>query len=371
MYRTVYSPQGARINLDGREVVNMASNNYLGLASHPDVVQAAKDALDSYGVGPTASRNIVGNFPVHDALEKALAEFKDVEATLVFNCGVSANTGVIPFLVGKEDVIYSDELNHGSIIDGCRLSRAPIKVYKHKDMTSLEALLQVPTTGKRLIVTDGVFSMDGDLAPLPEIADLADKYNALLLVDDAHGDGVMGPMGKGTVDHFGLRDRVTVETGSLSKAFGSAGGFVAGTKEFIEALRPKARSFIFTASPMAPCLAAAALKVVEMISTDESYVATLWENREYFANRITKLGLNIGTTVTPVIPVIVGDGELAVQMSQDLYEKGVFAQAIQFPMVPRGAARLRVMISAGHTKEDLDLAADAIEESAKKMGLIS
>lgn len=370
MYRTVYSPQGARINLDGREVINMASNNYLGLASHPDVVQAAKDALDRYGVGPTASRNIVGNFPVHDALEEALAKFKGVEATLVFNCGVSANTGVIPFLVGKEDVIYSDELNHGSIIDGCRLSRAPIQVYKHKDMASLEALLQVPTTGKRLIVTDGVFSMDGDLAPLPEIADLADKYGALLLVDDAHGDGVMGPMGKGTVDHFGLRERITVETGSLSKAFGSAGGFVAGSKEFIEALRPKARSFIFTASPMAPCLAAAALKVVEMISTDESHVAKLWENREYFANRITKLGLNIGTTVTPVIPVIVGDGALAVQMSEDLYDKGVFAQAIQFPMVPRGAARLRVMISAGHTKADLDLAADAIEESAKKMGLI-
>ena len=365
MYRTVYSPQGARILLDGIEVINMASNNYLGLASHPDVIQAAKDALDQYGVGPTASRNIVGNFPVHDALEKALAEFKDVEATLVFNCGVSANTGVIPFLVGKGDVIYSDALNHGSIIDGCRLSGAKIKVYQHKDMISLEEILKEPVTGKKLIVTDGVFSMDGDLAPLPQIADLAEKYGALLMVDDAHGDGVMGPMGKGTVDHFGLRSRVFVETGSLSKAFGSAGGFVAGSKEFIEALRPQARSFIFTASPMAPCLAAAALKVIEMISKDGSYVDKLWENREYFANRMTEAGLNIGTTVTPVIPVIVEDEGVAQRISKDLFERGIFAQAIQFPMVPKGAARLRFIISAGHTRADLGLAADAIIESAK------
>ncbi|WP_352400016.1 aminotransferase class I/II-fold pyridoxal phosphate-dependent enzyme [Anaerotignum sp.] len=370
MYRTVYSPQGARVNLDGREVINMASNNYLGLASHPDVIRAAKLALDQYGVGPTASRNIVGNFPVHDELEKALAKYKGVEATLVFNCGVSANTGVIPFLVGKGDMIYSDELNHGSIIDGCRLSGATVKVYRHKNMESLEEKLKEPVVGKKLVVTDGVFSMDGDLAPLPEIADLAEKYGAMLMVDDAHGDGVMGPMGKGTVDYFELRHRVEVETGSLSKAFGSAGGFVAGSKELIESLRPKARSFIFTASPMAPCLAAAALKVIQMVSEDDTYVKRLWENREYFANRITKLGLNIGTTVTPVIPVIVGDGELAQKMSQDLFEKGIFAQAIQYPMVPKGAARLRVMISAGHTKEDLDLAGDAIEESAKTMGLI-
>jgi len=370
MYRTVNSPQGARIQLDGREVINMASNNYLGLASHPQAILAAKDALDQYGVGPTASRNIVGNFPVHDALEKALAEFKEVEAILVFNCGVSANTGVIPFLAGKGDVIYSDALNHGSIIDGCRLSGAQIKVYEHKNMGSLEGILKEPVTGKKLIVTDGVFSMDGDLAPLPEIADLAERYGAMLMVDDAHGDGVMGPRGKGTVDHFGLRSRVNVETGSLSKAFGSAGGFVAGSRELIEALRPKARSFIFTASPMAPCLAAAALKAVEMISQDGSYVAKLWENREYFANRITRLGLNIGTTVTPIIPVIVGDEELAQKMSEDLFEKGVFAQAIKFPMVPKKKARLRFIISAGHSKEDLDLVVEAIEDSARANGLI-
>ena len=371
MYKTINSPQGAHINLDGREVINMASNNYLGLASHPKVMQAAKDAIDRYGVGPTASRNIVGNFPVHDQLEEALAKFKGVEATLVFNCGVSANTGFIPFLVGKGDTIYSDELNHGSIIDGCRLSGARVRVFKHKDMASLEALLQEPTEGKRLIVVDGVFSMDGDLAPLPEITDLAEKYDTMLLVDDAHGDGVMGPNGKGTIDYFGLRDRIHLETGSLSKAFGSAGGFVAASREIIDALRPKARSFIFTASPMAPTLAAGALKAIEMISADEGYVNRLWENREYFAERMTRLGLNIGTTITPIIPVIVGEDALAKDMSEFLYEKGIYAQAICFPMVAKGAARLRVMISAGHSKEDLDKAADAIEECAKEMGLIS
>ena len=248
MYRTLYSPQGGRIILDGREVINMASNNYLGLANHPAVVAAAKEALEKYGVATTASRNICGNYPVHDELEEKLAKFKGVEATLVFNCGVTANSGLIPQLVGKGDFIYSDELNHGSIIDGCRLSGAKIKVFRHMDMAHLEELLQEPVEGKRLIITDGVFSMDGDLAPLPKMADLADQYNALLVVDDAHGDGVMGPAGRGTVDHFGLRDRIIIETGSLSKAFGSAGGFVAGPKEFIEALRPKARSFIFTAS---------------------------------------------------------------------------------------------------------------------------
>ncbi len=368
MYRTIESPQGPCIHLDGREVINMASNNYLGLASHPDVIQAAKTALDQYGVGPTASRNIVGNFPVHDALEEALARFKNVEAVLVFNCGVSANTGVIPFLVGKGDVIYSDALNHGSIIDGCRLSGAKIKVYEHKNMKSLDQILAEPVAGKKLIVTDGVFSMDGDLAPLPEIARLAEQYGALLMVDDAHGDGVMGPMGRGTVDHFGLREQVFVETGSLSKAFGSAGGFVAGTKEFIQALRPRARSFIFTASPMAPCLAAGALKAVEMIAEDGSYVKRLWENRAYFAARMEEMGLNIGTSVTPVIPVIVGEETVAEEMSRVLFEKGIYAQAIKFPMVPKGAARLRFILSAGHTKEDLDLTADAIEAFFKNRG---
>ena len=313
---------------------------------------------------------IEDHFDRSPELEEKLAKFKGVEATLVFNCGVTANSGLIPQLVGKGDFIYSDELNHGSIIDGCRLSGAKIKVFRHMDMAHLEELLQEPVEGKRLIITDGVFSMDGDLAPLPEMADLADQYNALLVVDDAHGDGVMGPAGRGTVDHFGLRDRIIIETGSLSKAFGSAGGFVAGPKEFIEALRPKARSFIFTASPMAPCLTAAAAKAVDLVMENTALVDKLWENRNYFADRLSKLGLNIGTSVTPVIPIIVGDAEKAQKLSEMMYERGVYAQALQFPMVPRGTARLRTILSADHTKEDLDKVVDALEECAKALDLI-
>ena len=370
MYRTLYGPQGAHINLDGREMINMASNNYLGLANDPDLVAAAKDAIDKYGVGPSASRNIVGNFIIHDELEEALAKFKGVEAVLVFNSGVAANTGVIPVLVGKGDTIYSDELNHGSIIDGCRLSRATVKVYPHMDLEKLEEMLKEPTEGKKLLVADAVFSMDGDLAPLPEMAALAEKYGAMFMVDDAHGDGVMGPFGKGTVEHFNLRDKVMVETGSLSKAFRAAGGFVAGSKEFIEELRPKARSFIFTASPLAPCLTAAALAAIRKIEHDDTLVKRLWENRQYFAARMKEAGLNTGSTVTPVIPVIVGDAEKAEELSERLYDMGVYAQAIKFPVVPRGTARLRVMISAAHTREDLEKAANAIIAITKEMGII-
>lgn len=370
MYRTLTSPQGGRIILDGREVINMASNNYLGLANHPAVVAAAKAAIDTYGVATTASRNICGNYPVHDELEEKLARFKNVEAVLVFNCGVTANSGLIPQLVGKGDTIFSDALNHGSIIDGCRLSGAKIKVFRHMDMAHLEELLQEPASGKKLIITDGVFSMDGDLAPLPDLSALAEKYGAELVVDDAHGDGVMGPGGRGTVDYFGLRDKIRIETGSLSKAFGSAGGFVAGPKDFIEALRPKARSFIFTASPMAPCLSAAAAKAVDLVMEDTALVDKLWGNRNYFAERLEKLGLNIGTSVTPVIPIIVGDEEKAVRLSEMMYERGVYAQAISFPMVPKGTARLRTILSADHTKADLDHVLAALEECAKKLHLL-
>ena len=372
MYRTLSSPQGGRIILDGREVINMASNNYLGLANHPDVVAAAKDAIDKFGVATTASRNICGNYTVHDELEEKLAKFKNVEAVLVFNCGVSANSALIPVLVGKGDIIYSDELNHGSIIDGCRLSGAKITVYRHMDTAHLEELMEADknTDCKKIIVTDTVFSMDGDLAPLPVLADLADKYGVELVVDDAHGDGVMGPGGRGTVDHFGLRDRIKYETGSLSKAFGSAGGFVAAPKEFIERFRPIARSFIFTASPMAPCLTAAAAKSTDIMMESDALWQKLWDNRNYFAEKLDKLGLNTGSSVTPVIPIIVGDAEKAQALSKMMYEKGVYAQALQFPMVPRGTARLRTIISADHTKEDLDQVLAAVEECAKELGLI-
>lgn len=370
MYRTIDSPQGARIELDGVSVVNMAANNYLGLANHPVLKKAAVDAVEKYGVGAAAARNIVGNYPLHTELEEKLAKYKGVEATLVFNCGVAANTGLIAVMAGQGDVILSDELNHGSIIDGCRLSKAETKVFKHMDMQSLEERLQEPCEGKKFIITDGVFSMDGDLAPLPAIADLADKYGAYLMVDDAHGDGVMGAFGRGTVDHFGLHGRVYAESGSLGKAFGVAGGFIAGSRELIEEVRAKGRSFIFTASPLTPSLTAAVIAAIDMLSDDDTFVKKLWDNRAYFMNKMTALGLDTGKTETPIIPVMVGDEERAKEMSARLYEEGVYAQAIVFPMVPRGKGRLRVIITADHTREDLDLAANAIGRIAKEMGLI-
>lgn len=365
MYRTIYSPQGARIELDGASVVNMASNNYLGLANHPALKKAALNAIEKYGVGAAAARNIVGNYPLHTELEEKLAKYKGVEATLVFNSGVAANTGLIPVLAGKGDVILSDELNHGSIIDGCRLSRAETKVFKHMDMQSLEERLKEPCEGRKFIITDGVFSMDGDLPPLSQIADLADKYNAYLVVDDAHGDGVMGSYGKGTVDYFGLHGRVFAESGSLGKAFGVAGGFIAGSKELIDEVRAKGRSFIFTASPLAPNLTAALIAAIDMLSEDDTLVKKLWDNRAYFMQRMDALGIDTGNTQTPIIPIMLGNEERAKEVSAKLYEEGVYAQAVIFPLVPKGKARLRVIITADHTKEDLDFAANAIEKVVK------
>lgn len=366
MYRTIYSPQGARIELDGASVVNLASNNYLGLANHPALKKAAVEAIETYGVGAAAARNIVGNYPLHTELEEKLAQYKGVEATLVFNSGVAANTSLIPVLAGKGDVILSDALNHGSIIDGCRLARAETKVFKHMDMQSLEERLREPCEGKKFIITDGVFSMDGDLAPLPQIADLADRYNAHLIVDDAHGDGVMGAFGRGTVDHFGLHGRVFAESGSLGKAFGVAGGFIAGSKELIAEVRAKGRSFIFTASPLAPSLTAALIAAIDMIAADDTLVKKLWQNRTYFMEKMVVAGIDTGKTETPIIPIMIGDEARAKEISAKLYEEGVYAQAVIFPLVPKGTARLRVIITADHSQADLDLAADAIEKIMKE-----
>lgn len=359
MFRTTETPQGGRVVLAGKSVVNLASNNYLGLADAPEVVAAAKRALDEYGVGPCASRNIVGDFPVHAELERELAAFKGVEAALVFSSGYAANVGVIPVLVGKGDEIFSDELNHGSLIDGCRLSRAHTTVYKHCDVRDLEEKLAACEAETKLVMTDAVFSMDGDVAPLDEIAAVCERYGAMFLVDDAHGDGVMGPMGRGTVAHFGLEGRVQVETGSLGKAFGVMGGFVAGSRELIDRVRVGARSFILTASPLAPSLAAAAAESLRLIASDDSRVRRLWQNRAYFAERMQEAGFDTGISTTPVVPVMIGDEALAVRMSDALYEQGVFAQAIQYPLVARGKARIRCILSADHTQEDLDLAVEA------------
>lgn len=378
MFKTIRGPQGGEINLDGRDVINMASNNYLGFADHPALVKAAKDAIDEYGVSAGAARHIIGNFEIHNQLEKKLAEFKEVEDTCVFSSGLTANTGVIPILVGKGDEVFSDELNHASIIDGIRLSRATVKVYKHKDMADLERLLKESDasakedgrTPNKLIVSDAVFSMDGDLATIPEIVALGKKYGVKVMIDDAHGDGVMGKVGRGTVDHFGVRDGVYVETGSLSKAFGSSGGFVAGPKELIDRVKLQARSFIFTATPIQPAFAAAALKALEMLMEDDAPVRKLWENRDYFMSKLSVLGYDLGHTESPVVPVMVGDEDKAREMSEKMYDEGVFAQAIVYPTVAKGKARLRVMISAAHTKEDLDKAVKAFEKVGKEMGLI-
>lgn len=370
MIRTTYSPQSNRILLDGREVINMAANNYLGLANHPALVEAAKQAIDIYGVGPGAGRTIVGNYPVHNELEAKLAAFKQVEAALVFNSGLTANLGTIPSLVGKGDMIFSDELNHASIIDGCRLSRADIKPYKHLDMTSLQQLLEESAAPKKLIVTDGVFSMDGDLAPLPTLVQLAKQYNAILMVDDAHGDGVMGKTGRGTVEHFGLHGQVDVETGSLSKAFGAAGGFVAGKQELIDYMRKNARSFIFTSSPLPQPYAAAAITALDLIKESDERIRKLWDNREYFASQIIKAGFSIGNTQSPIIPVYIGDESLSTQMSERMYGEGIFAQSIQYPFVAKNQARIRIILSALHSKDDLDMAVDVMVKMGKELKLL-
>ncbi len=372
MVRTLKSPQGGKVNLDGAEVINMAAINYLGLANSAELITAAKQALDQYGVGPGAGRTIYSN-ELNNELEIKLAQFKGVEAAITFNSGLAANIGVIPAMVGKGDAIFSDELNHASIIDGARLAGAERKVYKHQDMSSLEELLKTSTAGKKLIATDAVFSMDGDLAPLPEIVTLAKRYGASILVDDAHGDGVMGSFGKGTVSYYGLEGDIgceIIETGSLSKAFGVVGGFAAGRRSTIESIKQKARSFIFTSSPLPPSMAAALIKAVELLSADDSRVKKLWDNREYFASRLANLGFNIGNSKTPIIPLLVGDEELAKQFSQKAYVEGVFAHAILFPLVPKGKARLRVILSANHEMKDLDKTIDVFKKVGKELKVI-
>ncbi len=370
MLKTVYSPQGGRILLDGKKVINLASNNYLGLANHPEIIDAAKKAIDLYGVGAGAARSIAGNYPVHNELEELLAKFKDVEATCVFNSGLAANYGTIPLLVGKNDEVFSDELNHASLIDGIRLSKAKITVYKHLDMNDLERHLHTSESEHKLIITDGVFSMDGDIAPLTKIVELSKKYNAKIMVDDAHGDGVMGKSGRGTIDYFGVRNDIYIETGSISKGFGSAGGFAAGSSELIERIQREARSFIFTATPMQPSMASAAVRAIELLMESDALVSKLWQNREYFVSELKQLGFDLGTTKTPIIPVMVGDEEKTQSLSDLLFENGVFAQAIKYPLVGKGKARLRVIISAAHEKEDLDEAISAFRSVGIQLGMI-
>ncbi|HYF79504.1 MAG TPA: glycine C-acetyltransferase [Symbiobacteriaceae bacterium] len=369
--KELQSPQAPRSIINGRKVVNLSSNNYLGLADDPRLKEAMIKATEQWGAGSGAVRTIIGTMSIHNELERKLAAFKHTEAAIVFQSGFTCNSGVIPILVGDGDAIISDELNHASIIDGCRLSKAVTLRYKHSDMADLARVLE-ETDGKyrrRLIITDGVFSMDGDIAPLPQIVELAEKHGAMTYVDDAHSSGVLGTNGQGSVHHFGLNGRVTVQVGTLSKAVGVLGGYVAGPQALIELLWHKGRPFLFSTSHP-PGVAAACLKSIEIMEQEPQLIEKLWENTRYFKAKLEALGFNTGKSDTPITPVIAGDEVKAMKLSDRLMEEGVFAQGIAFPTVQRGKARVRTIVSAAHTKEDLDFALAAFEKVGRELGLI-
>ena len=370
--RTLSSPQGAWLEVDGKRALNFCSNNYLGLANHPRLIQAAGAASEKYGVGPAAVRTIAGTMDLHLELERRLAAFKGVESAITFQSGFTANLAALPALVGKEDVIFSDELNHASIIDGSRLSGAKIIRYAHCDAQDLDRVLsehraQYP---RALVVTDGVFSMDGDIAPLDKIYEVVQKHDAVLMVDDAHGEGVLGKGGRGIVDHFNLHGKVDIEVGTLSKAFGVVGGVVAGNPLVVEWLRQRGRPFLFSSAMTVPDTAAC-LAAVDLLEESTELVDRLWDNARYFKAEMQRLGFDTGLSATPITPVMLGEAPLAQQFSRELFENGVFAMAIGFPTVPRGKARIRVMISAAHSRADLDKGLEAFDCVGKKLGVIA
>jgi glycine C-acetyltransferase len=371
--RTIESPQGAWITVDGKKVLNLCSNNYLGLANHPQLRQAAEAAIEKFGVGPAAVRSIAGTMVLHTELEAKLARFKRVEAAISFQSGFNSNIATIPALVGKEDLIFSDELNHASIIDGCRLSGAPIIRFEHCNPASLEQKLkeQYPPGSNRraLIITDGVFSMDGDIAPLPPLVELAEKYGSMIMVDDAHGEGVLGEGGRGAVDHFHLHGRVDVEIGTLSKAFGVIGGFVAGKKIIIEHLGQKGRPFLFS-SALTPADVAACSAAIDILESSSDLVQKLWSNTRYFKKRMQEVGFDTGKSETPITPIMLGEAKTAQEFSRRLFEQNVFAMAIGYPTVPMGKARIRVMISATHSEQDLDYGIDKFVTVARQLKFI-
>ncbi len=370
--RTIGSAQGARLIVDGKDVLNFCSNNYLGLANHPKLVEAAKEATKKYGVGPAAVRTIAGTTDLHVQLEQRLAQFKGAQDVITFQSGFTANLGAISALVGKEDVIFSDRLNHASIIDGCRLSGAKIVAYEHNDAGALEDAIKEHASSHRraLIITDGVFSMDGDIAPLPALVEVAKKYDILFMVDDAHGEGVLGKGGRGIVDHFGLHGQVDIEVGTMSKAFGVVGGIVAGDKVIIEWLRQRGRPFLFSSAVTAPD-AAACLAAVDLLEESTELVDKLWDNAKYFKAEMKKLGFDTGVSETPITPVMLGEASLAQQFSRELFEEGVFAMSIGFPTVAKGKARIRVMISASHDRDDLGQGLEAFARVGKRLKVIS
>jgi glycine C-acetyltransferase len=368
--RTIDSAQGAWLTVDGKHVLNFCSNNYLGLANDERLRSSAKAAIDKYGVGPAAVRTIAGTLALHGELEQRLARFKGAPATISFQSGYTSNLATITTLVGKEDVIFSDELNHASIIDGSRLSGAHIIRYNHNDPQSLDdQIKQAGAYRRALVITDGVFSMDGDIAPLPQLVEVAQRHNVLLMVDDAHGEGVLGHGGRGIVDHFGLHGKVDIEIGTLSKAFGVVGGYVAAPSEIVEYLHQRGRPFLFS-SAMTASDAAACLAAVDILEASTAAVDKLWNNTRYFKAEMKRLGFDTGRSETPITPVMLGEAELAQKFSRKLFDHDVFAMSIGFPTVPRGKARIRVMISAAHEQTDLDRGLEAFASVGKELGVI-
>lgn len=364
------SMQGPSVTVNHQKVIQLSSNNYLGFTSHPRLINAAQEAVQQYGAGTGSVRTIAGTFTMHQELEKKLAAFKKTEAALVFQSGFTTNQGVLSSILSKEDIVISDELNHASIIDGIRLTKADKKVYQHVNMSDLERVLRKSMNYRmRLIVTDGVFSMDGNIAPLPDIVELAEKYDAFVMVDDAHASGVLGENGRGTVNHFGLDGRVHIQVGTLSKAIGVLGGYAAGSKVLIDYLRHKGRPFLFSTSHP-PAVTAACMEAIDVLLEEPEHMERLWENTAYFKAMLVKMGLTLTKSETPILPILIGDEGVAKQFSDQLLSHGVFAQSIIFPTVAKGKARIRTIITAEHTKDELDQALDVIEKTAKELQLL-
>jgi glycine C-acetyltransferase len=362
---------------DGKQVINLASNNYLGLTAHPKLREAAIQAIKDYGVGSGAVRTIAGTMKIHMELEEKIAAFKNVEACVVFQSGFTANAGTVSSILGKEDFILSDELNHASIIDGARLSRAKIKVFRHKDIAHAEELLKEVATepGRKLLITDGVFSMDGDIGPVDKLCDLAEKYGAIMMVDDAHASGVLGRNGRGSVDHFHCHGRVDVQVGTLSKAIGAIGGYVCGSRDLIDFLYHRARPFLFSTSHP-PSVTATCIAAFDLLKQEPERIERLWDNTRYFKAELGRAGFDIGgvttpASETPITPIIVGDGRRTMELSRALFDAGVMATGIAFPTVPEGKARIRTIMTSEHTRAQIDQALDILEKTARKLGILS
>jgi len=375
--RVLEDEQAPVCTFDGKKVINLASNNYLGLTTHPRLREAALEATRKYGVGSGAVRTIAGTMKIHMELEEKIARFKNVEGSVVFQSGFAANAGTVSAVLGKEDFIISDELNHASIIDGARLSRAIIKVFRHKDVAHAEELLKevAGQPGHKLLITDGVFSMDGDVAPLPALCDLAEKYGAIMMVDDAHASGVLGRNGRGTIDHFKVHGRVDIQVGTLSKAIGALGGYVCGSRDLIDFLYHRARPFLFSTSHP-PSVAASCIAAFEVLEQEPERIEKLWENTRYWKKELGNLGYNIGgvntpASETPITPIIIGDGKLTMDFSRELFKEGVMGTGIAFPTVPEGKARVRTIVTATHTREELNRALQVLQRVGKRMGIVN